>query len=92
MSDWAESYESYNGMTIAELKELLKARDLPVSGKKKDLIQGLIFDVYPSVFNIYLDTSIPLIGTGHWLEQKWKSNRNSRLYFYAAMNCRTLKI
>ena len=33
--------EDYDKMTVAELKELLKAADLPVSGKKSDLIARL---------------------------------------------------
>lgn len=31
----------YNDMTVADLKSLLKERDLPVSGKKADLIARL---------------------------------------------------
>ena len=34
--------EDYEKMTVAELKELLKAADLPVSGKKADLIARLV--------------------------------------------------
>lgn len=33
--------EDYSSMTVAELKELLKERDLPVSGNKNDLIARL---------------------------------------------------
>ena len=33
--------EDYEGMTVAELKALLKERGLPVSGKKADLIERL---------------------------------------------------
>ena len=33
--------EDYQKMTVAELKELLKAADLPLSGKKADLIARL---------------------------------------------------
>lgn len=33
--------EDYSSMTVAELKELLKERDLPVSGNKKELIARL---------------------------------------------------
>jgi len=84
MSGWVKRYNIYVNMTIAELKELLKTKDLPVSGKKKDLIQYLVFDEYPSVFNIKLDTSIPLVGKGTWLEDKWKQALN--YIFYAAIN------
>jgi len=37
-----------------------------------------------SVFNVKLDTSIPLVGTGTWLEDKWKQSIN--YIFYAAIN------
>ena len=33
--------EDYESMTVAQLKELLKEQDLPVSGKKSDLIARL---------------------------------------------------
>ena len=33
--------EEYEGMTVAELKALLKERGLPVSGKKSELIERL---------------------------------------------------
>ena len=33
--------EEYEGMTVAELKALLKERGLPVSGKKSELIDRL---------------------------------------------------
>jgi hypothetical protein len=42
MLSWVKAYESFNNMTVSELKELLKAADLPVSGKKIDLISYLI--------------------------------------------------
>ena len=71
MSDWVEDYESYNSMTIAELKELLKASGSAVSGQKHDLVQRLVFQQYPSQFDKKLDTSIPLVGTGSWLREKW---------------------
>ncbi|MBP66493.1 MAG: 50S ribosomal protein L32e [Euryarchaeota archaeon] len=34
--------DDYEGMTVAELKELLREQGLPVSGKKADLIERLI--------------------------------------------------
>ena len=88
MSDWVETYDVYSGMTIAELKELLKARDMPVSGKKKDLIQYLVFDDHPATFDLALDTSIPLVGTGTWLEQKWLDTER----YPASINSTPLKI
>jgi len=36
-----EMTEDYESMTVAQLKELLKEQDLPVSGKKSDLIARL---------------------------------------------------
>ena len=33
--------EDYESMTVAQLKELLKEQDLPVSGKKSDLVERL---------------------------------------------------
>jgi len=45
MSDdliFIEFFTSLNNMTIAEVKELLKAQDLPVSGKKEDLLLRLV--------------------------------------------------
>ena len=52
MADWISDYNTYVNMTVAELKELLKSKDLPVSGKKKDLIQYLIFIDYPQLFQV----------------------------------------
>lgn len=43
---WQEAYRDFDNMTIAELKELLKSKDLPVSGRKIDLIRYLILDEY----------------------------------------------
>ena len=37
----AEDSSDYNSMTVAELKDLLKAAGKPVSGKKADLIERL---------------------------------------------------
>lgn len=50
--NWLDSYSIYISMTIPELKELLKSRDLPVSGKKKDLVQYLIWMDYPDLFQV----------------------------------------
>ena len=46
---WWTDYKDYNDMTISELKELLKASGLPVSGKKRDLISYLIYNDYPHI-------------------------------------------
>jgi len=37
-----EMAEDYESMTVAQLKELLKEQDLPVSGKKSDLVARLL--------------------------------------------------
>ena len=92
MADWISDYNTYVNMTVAELKELLKYKDLPVSGKKKDLIQYLIFIDYPHLENqfsakFYDDN--PFTRAGQWLEDKWRSNR---FMIYAAINYQTLKI
>ncbi len=83
MSGWVKRYNLYVRMTIGELKELLKAKDLPVSGKKKDLIQYLIFDEYPATFN-KSSGFIPIVGIGTWLEREWK--QALKYIFYAAIN------
>ena len=91
MADWISNYNTYVNMTVAELKELLKSQDLPVSGKKKDLIQYLIFINHPQLFQVsgkFYD-EIPLTRVGDWLEEKWRSNR---LVIYATINYQTLKI
>ena len=84
MSDWVEDYESYDSMTIAELKELLKASGSNLAGQKHDLVQRLVFQQYPSQFDQKLDTSIPLVGTGSWLRQKWLDE-----YFFRRWGLRT---
>ena len=45
MSDdliFIEFFIAINNMTVAEVKELLKAKDLPVSGKKEHLVLRLV--------------------------------------------------
>ena len=45
MSDdliFIEFFIAINNMTVGEVKELLKAQDLPVSGKKDDLVLRLV--------------------------------------------------
>tara|TARA_B100000900_G_scaffold344176_1_gene308188 strand:+ start:516 stop:812 length:297 start_codon:yes stop_codon:yes gene_type:complete len=45
MSDdliFIEFFIGMNNMTVAEVKEMLKAQDLPVSGKKEDLVMRLV--------------------------------------------------
>ena len=43
---WQEAYRDFDSMTVPELKDLLKSKDMPVSGRKIDLIRYLIFDEY----------------------------------------------
>ena len=87
MSDWLDSYSVYIRMTISELKELLKSRDLPVSGKKNDLVQYLIFMDYPELFQdgglVY--DKIPPTRKGEWLHGQWLSKELFYI-FYAAIN------
>ena len=96
MADWISDYNTYVNMTVAELKELLKSKDLPVSGKKKDLIQYLIFIDHPQLFQVsgkfYDEIKLwrnRLVSSGQWLEDKWRSNR---FMIYATINYQTLKI
>jgi len=45
MSDdliFIENFIAINNMTVGEVKELLKFKDLPVSGKKEDLVLRLV--------------------------------------------------
>ena len=45
MSDdliFIEFFIAINNMKVAEVKELLKAQDLPISGKKEDLVLRLV--------------------------------------------------
>lgn len=88
MSDWVELYGDFDSMTVGELKELLNASGLNVAGKKHDLVQRLVFHNYPSQFNQKLDTSIPLVGTGIWLKQKWLDTKR----YPASINNLALKI
>ena len=46
---WFKAYQSINALTIAELKELLKASGMPVSGKKRDLVGYLVFKAWPHI-------------------------------------------
>tara|TARA_B100001758_G_C18285522_1_gene544059 strand:- start:250 stop:522 length:273 start_codon:yes stop_codon:yes gene_type:complete len=86
MADWVKLYDDYHHMTVAELKELLKSKGFPVSGKKKDLIQYLVFDEYPELFHYggkFYD-EITLTRAGQWLENKWIESL--KYIFYAAIN------
>lgn len=85
--NWLDSYSIYISMTIPELKELLKSRDLPVSGKKKDLVQYLIWMDYPDLFQVggLVYDKIPLHRAGDWLHGQWLSKEIFYI-FYAAIN------
>ena len=58
-------------MTISELKEILKSKDLPVSGKKMDLIRYLIFDEYPD-FDRQITTDATSSSSSMWLKLKYE--------------------
>lgn len=86
MADWVKLYDDYHHMTVAELKELLKSKGFPVSGKKKDLIQYLVFDEYPELFHYggkFYEEITPT-RAGQWLENKWIESL--KYIFYAAIN------
>ena len=87
MSGLLDSYSIYAKMTVAELKELLKSRDLPVSGKKKDLVQYLVFMDYPELFQVggLVYDKIPLHRAGEWLLDQWTAKEIFYI-FYAAIN------
>ena len=68
---WHKAYQSYNGMTISELKEILKSKNLPVSGRKIDLIRYLIFDEYPD-FDRQITTDATSSSSSMWLKLKYE--------------------
>jgi hypothetical protein len=77
---WRDRYQSYTQMTISELKELLKSSNLPVSGKKVDLISYLIFKDYPQ-----LAAKAPTFNKAEWLI------RMGTIPDYAAINNQYIK-
>ena len=86
MHEWVKLYDDLYHMTVAEIKELLKAYGLPVSGKKKDLIQYLVFATYPELFHYggkFYEEITPT-RAGQWLENKWIESL--KYNFYAAIN------
>jgi hypothetical protein len=58
-------------MTISELKEILKSKNLPVSGRKIDLIRYLIFDEYPD-FDRQVTTDATSSSSSMWLKLKYE--------------------
>ena len=46
---WQEAYQDFDSMTVPEIRDLLKSKDMPVSGKKMDQIAYLIFKEYPDL-------------------------------------------
>jgi|TARA_R110000824_G_scaffold40252_3_gene120887 hypothetical protein len=82
MLSWVKAYESFNNMTVSELKELLKAADLPVSGKKIDLISYLIIANYPYLFQTTL--SDWTVNKAAFLHYKWLEAQ--KYIFYASIN------
>mgnify|MGYP001577935718 CR=1 FL=1 len=65
---WQEAYRDFDNMTIPELKNILKSKDLPVSGKKMDLIRYLIFDEYPDISQENDLRTIPGASSSMWLK------------------------
>ena len=87
MLSWVEAYESFNNMTISELKELLKAADLPVSGKKHDLISYLVFKDYPDLKTTlpkYHSSSYSYGDRAIWLKKQYETHLLK--IFYASIN------
>jgi hypothetical protein len=69
---WYKAYQSFDSMTISELKELLKWNGLPVSGKKHDLISYLVFKDYPDLLR---EAHLPrkeMNSRGLWLKLKYE--------------------
>ena len=85
MLTWTNRYSQYNLLTMAELKEILKSKGLPVSGKKQDLILYLIFDEYPNV-KVSAKASRSGMPTSKWLEATWRSQLQQITGFYPAIN------
>jgi len=70
---WYKAYQSFNSMTISELKELLKSKDMPVSGKKMDLITYLIFKEYPDLGYQFAKTNNPMTSKSSlWVKLKYE--------------------
>lgn len=67
---WQEAYRDFDSMTVPELKDLLKSKDMPVSGKKRDLIQYLIFDEYPDF--LHGDERDRTTHPARWLKLKYE--------------------
>lgn len=80
---WYKAYQSYNGMTISELKELLKSKNLPVSGKKRDLISYLVFKDYPDLLSGAHLPRKEIMSRGLWLKLKYEMGG---LDFFSAIN------
>ncbi len=94
-TSWQEAYRDFDSMTVPELKELLKSKDMPVSGKKIDLIQYLIFAEYPEepyyssdssdLTEFNLDQRLPdfRLGPAQWLKLKYEEWLDSAAGFLA---------
>lgn len=72
VKSWQEAYRDFDSMTIAELKELLKSKGMPVSGKKMDLIRYLIFDKYQDISQKNDLRTIPGASASMWLKFQYE--------------------
>tara|TARA_R110001592_G_C12853663_1_gene722085 strand:- start:19 stop:327 length:309 start_codon:yes stop_codon:yes gene_type:complete len=69
---WQEAYQDFDSMTVPELRDLLKSKDLPVSGKKMDLIQYLIFEEYPDISQANDLRTLPSASASIWLNFQYE--------------------
>jgi large subunit ribosomal protein L32e len=75
-----EMAEDYESMTVAQLKELLKEQDLPVSGKKTDLIARLEeasgADEAPEEVDDAPVTEAPTADDDAWDDEDWDDDED----------------
>ncbi len=69
---WQEAYQYFDGWPVPELRDLLKSKDLPVSGKKMDLIQYLIFEKYPDISQANDLRTLASASASIWLNFQYK--------------------
>lgn len=70
---WQEAYQYLDSMTVPELRDFLKTKDLPVSGKKMDLIAYLIFKEYPDLGYQFAKTNNPIDSKASlWVRLKYE--------------------
>ena len=70
---WQEAYQDFDSMTVPEIRDLLKSKDMPVSGKKMDQIAYLIFKEYPDLGYQFAKTNNPMTSKASlWVKLKYK--------------------